>query len=384
MKKSLITLIFLALTVMSFSAMAADNNYAVFIDAGSSGSRIHVFQYQPSTDLPVLNDVFSENVKPGLSSFADHPNDAGVSLKKLLDDASQFLQKQGVDVHAAPINVLATAGMRLLPEDKQAAIYANVRNYIQTNTVFPISHIETISGKMEGLYGWLDINYLSGNFAEQKSTVGSIDMGGASTQIAFETDDQSRPDDEISVNINHQQHNVFSKSFLGLGEDQARGTMQKDQRSSTCYPNQYVSKTSVFDFSTCSTLYATIIQNQHVSEQILSTAKKSFIAYSGIYYTFNFFGVDGFPTEDVLNMHIDSECYGNWDDFKKRHPTVDEKYLSSYCADGSYHSQLLYHAYHLIGSPYPSQSQVEVAEQINKHDIDWTLGAALYSLTQVH
>jgi apyrase len=360
-------------------AFADSNHYMMIVDAGSSGSRLHIFKYEGPDALPVITDVFSENVKPGLSSYADHPENAGASLKKLLDDATDFMQKNGGDIKTTQLNILATAGMRLLPEDKQQAIYTNITNYLKNNYQFSVGNVETISGKMEGLYGWLDVNYLLDTFHVPHFSVGSIDMGGASTEITFATDDHSHPDDEISVKINNQSYTVFSKSFLGLGQDQALNAMSANQTASYCYPQHYVynqTSSGNFAMTSCGTIYANIIQDHHVIQQMISTQNQPFVAFSGIYYTYSFFNADQKADQATLESKIQAVCNKPWEQLQQEYPDVPEKYLSTYCANGVYEDQLLNNAYKL------DSSRLIVTNKIKQKDIDWTLGAALYRLVK--
>lgn len=352
--------------------------YIIFIDGGSTGSRLHVFQYERSPLVPVIKDVFSDNVKPGLSSYADHPEQAGIALKKILDGAVSFLQKEGANLKTTEINVLSSGGMRLLPQEKQQSIYASVTHYIQGNYPFSIGEIKTTDGKMEGLYGWLDINYLLGNFQSNQPTVGSIDMGGASTQITFETSDHKNPDDEVVLTINNRRYRVFSKSFLKLGQDQARNTMMEYKDASACYPKNYVfNNVSVGDFNRnhCRAVYSDIINQHHVSEQIPSTQHQLFIAYSGIYFTYNFFNLNQYD-EQLFTARVNQVCSSTWEELQKNYPKIDAKYLATYCANAVYHGTLLYDVYKINGA------HLTVLNQVNQKDIDWTLGAALYKLTQ--
>lgn len=369
-----VTILFM---IFSMSVFADHDQYAIYIDAGSTGSRLHVFQYDESSAVPIIKDIFSENVKPGLSSFLDHPDMAGVSLKKILDDASDMLQKKGVDLHTVPISVFATAGMRLLPEDKQKVIYENISHYLKHYYGFAVGDIQTISGKMEAIYGWLDVNYLLENFQRHQSTVGSIDMGGMSTQIAFATNAQIVFDDQIVMDINGQHYTVVSQSFLGMGQDKMRGTMTADRYASYCYPKQYAFKQTEignFNMESCSVIYTNIIQKQLADKIIPSMQGRSFVAYSGIYFTQNFFNTDKTPDQIVFERRIQSVCNKTWSELQKEYPQIAEKYLSTYCADGIYHDQLIYNAYHIQGS------QLTVANQLNQKEIDWTLGALFYHL----
>ena len=69
-------------------------SYLAMIDAGSSGCRAHVYRYGKlgsiTGPLYILPQHQSKKVKPGLSSFADKPNEAGVSLADLV----HFLKDQ--------------------------------------------------------------------------------------------------------------------------------------------------------------------------------------------------------------------------------------------------------------------------------------------------
>ena len=376
-KNILATFIFL----FGLSTYASNSQYAVLIDAGSSGSRAHVFEYLtslPKPPIPIINDIYNKNTSPGLSSFANNPSAAGASLKPILDEAARYLSSKHVDLSQVKVSVLATAGMRLLPENQQEAIYSNVRNYIRHNYAFILNNenVRTISGTQEGLYGWLDVNYLSNNFTHPDSTVGSIDMGGASTQIAFATSDTSQPENEIDLTINNTRYHVFSKSFLGLGQNQALSAMTSNPNSSYCYPDgySYNAQSGAFNFSGCSDIYRGLIQDHHVEHELIPTVGQKFIAYTGIFYNYDFFNVLQSPTDLELQSHINAVCTQTWTDLQSTYPEIPGKFLSSFCANGVYFYDLLYNTYHLEGS------QLSVTSEINKTGIDWTLGALLYDL----
>ncbi|HBI22433.1 MAG TPA: hypothetical protein DDY37_07630 [Legionella sp.] len=362
--------------------LASSAQYAVIVDAGSSGSRAHVFEYTTSLPVPAIKDIFSQSSTPGLSSYANTPAAAGASLKPVLDAAAQALQDQGVNLSQVPVSVLATAGMRLLPPAQQDAIYASVSSYIQNHYAFSLSpqNIGTISGTMEGVYGWLDVNYLLHHFDNPgaTTTVGHIDMGGASTQIAFATTDTSKPNNEVVVTIDHTPYRVFSQSFLGLGLNEARDTMAASAGAASCFPEGYPSgsDTGMFNFMPCSDIYAGMIQRFDVTQHLLPTAGVSFIASSGAYYTYRFFHVLQTPSQSALESQINGNCYLPWSQLQKNFPSESSAFLSSYCANATYLDHLLYTTYQL------QASQLRVANELNGTGIDWTLGALLYRLVQ--
>ena len=58
--------------------------------------------------------------------------------------------------------MLATAGMRMIPESDQNAILSELRANVPkvTNFIFSDNHVDIISGKEEGVYAWISANYV--------------------------------------------------------------------------------------------------------------------------------------------------------------------------------------------------------------------------------
>lgn len=134
--------------------------------------------------------------------------------------------------------------MRLLPSHEQKGVLSAACSYIRT---FPFrlpncdEQIRIISGEEEGLYGWIAVNYLMDGFDKHEhaagnekgrhsSTYGFLDMGGASTQIAFEPSavEQVKHADNLHhvhlrfLSGKDVQHPVFVTTWLGFGTNQAR------------------------------------------------------------------------------------------------------------------------------------------------------------------
>jgi len=156
--------------------------YCLMFDAGSTGSRIHVFSFDAGSGK-LLGEVFEE-VKPGLSSYAT-PELAAQSLKPLMEIADKTVPL--ADQPKTPLALKATAGLRQLGQDKADATLLAVRKYMGTYK-YPIQSVEIMDGSDEGVYAWITVNYLLGRLgaAEKKGTVSVMDLGGGSTQIVFE------------------------------------------------------------------------------------------------------------------------------------------------------------------------------------------------------
>lgn len=98
--------------------------------------------------------------------------------------------------------LFSTAGMRLLPGEIQSNIYQEIyKRYCSDKYKFSLNlnQLKTIGGKQEAFFGWITANYLvlhyyylykAGRFnlklERLGNSIGSLDLGGYSTQIIFE------------------------------------------------------------------------------------------------------------------------------------------------------------------------------------------------------
>jgi GDA1/CD39 (nucleoside phosphatase) family len=164
--------------------------FGLMIDAGSTGSRMHTFSFtrDPSNNLQLITEDFLP-VKPGLSAFKDSPGKASESLQPLLERARSIVPK--AKRSETPVFLRATAGLRLTGEEKANAILGDVRKGLRKSGFrFDEDHWASIlGGSDEGIYSWITVNYLMDRVPTD--TVGTLEMGGGSAQVAFVPIDKS-------------------------------------------------------------------------------------------------------------------------------------------------------------------------------------------------
>ncbi|GIL42985.1 hypothetical protein Vafri_787 [Volvox africanus] len=248
---------------------AQGNEYAVYIDGGSSGTRVRVFRYHtakwPSYVALMLPEP-SHSVEPGLSAYAIQPEKAAASLAPLLEFAYEHVPP---DLwHRTPVRLLATAGLRLLSLNEQQAILGACQHLlVASHFRFQPAWATVIDGEMEGLLGWAAVNYITGALQEasghaihsRKEVIdpsqlftGLLEMGGASMQITFLPPASARlPEKHGShLHLPGVPSRLFTHSYLGLGMDSllaraAEYTLQRQPRSPAisdpCLPIGYIS-----------------------------------------------------------------------------------------------------------------------------------------------
>lgn len=100
--------------------------YGIMFDAGSTGTRIHVYTFVQKIpgQLPVLEGEIFHSVKPGLSAFVEQPKQGAETVQGLLEVAKDSIPRS--HWKRTPVVLKATAGLRLLPEQKAQALLFEV------------------------------------------------------------------------------------------------------------------------------------------------------------------------------------------------------------------------------------------------------------------
>jgi len=199
---------------------SGDEVYGVMFDAGSTGSRVHAYRFRKSGGQLMLVDELFEQLKPGLSSFKSDADGAAQSIVPLLNSAIGKVP-EGKQA-STPVNVKATAGLRMLGETEANAILASTRTLLEASP-FHFNRgdgVEIMGGLDEAFFAWVTVNYLE-KWLEKatEETAVMLDLGGGSTQIAMSVP-RSRGNVGaalIDKTILGKTHGMFLHSYLGYG-----------------------------------------------------------------------------------------------------------------------------------------------------------------------
>lgn len=360
--------------------------YQFVVDSGSSGSRIYVYSKVNTESGFVLTDLYEKKTNTPLASFAANPTAAGTSIMPLLESAIQYLTLSGVtgvNTASIPTSVLGTAGMRLIPESSQAQIYANVAESIAASGLM-VGQVQTITGQYEGVYSWLDVNYLQSNLSNVTATNGILEVGGASAQVAFATTAaQSSNAAIMTINANGRDYNVYSTSFLGLGQDYARAIMNNGENHNQCYPAGYtfngnnspyftnaLSINGDFNYNGCVGNYESVINNYPLINGINQVANfytQNFVGVGSVYYALNFWGIESSP--NLLANDIQQTCVEQYSQMKNDYPNAFN--LQNQCANSVLINNMMFNNLQF------ESNQLYAVASINGTNLTYTLGFAL-------
>ncbi|MGD9152952.1 MAG: hypothetical protein PVG30_04750 [Gammaproteobacteria bacterium] len=365
MRKILFLLLLLVVNPV-FAAM----RYTIVVDAGSSGSRIYLYQYQKSgvNKISDLQLITSKKIHPGLSNFVD--NYAGIDnyIKPLLIFIKDKLNA-GVDESQVNFYLLSTAGMRLLSADQQQQIYQHVKAAVNKYTKFKIKQIATITGQWEAIYGWIAANHDNHSLVSGK-TIGVLDMGGASAEAAFEMRPGARSSHAVNLRLGANNFLVYAISYLGLGQNQVR---HQFTNNASCFARGYPLPSGEMgegDYRSCVKAIRPFLEEVHdvgKVRQLIAPGTK-FIAVSWYYDLLHsniFNSGAGFTPAQLYNKGVQI-CDQSWTSLKMQYG--DDPYLYSACFNLAYFYGLLTHGFKFKDNHHFSTLR----------NVDWALGVVVF------
>ncbi|KAK7208246.1 nucleoside phosphatase family-domain-containing protein [Myxozyma melibiosi] len=412
--------------------------YALMIDAGSTGSRIHVYEFQNCQEMPELVREVFEMTQPGLSSYPDNPQGAAESLDPLLAVAMKEVPE---DIKACtPVAVKATAGLRLLGPARSDTILAAVRTHLETKYPFPVvpgDGVSIMDGKDEGVYAWITTNYLLGNIGtkDDTPTAAVFDLGGGSTQIVFEPtfpvssagvpEQMTAGDHKYDLDFGGRHFSLYQHSHLGYGLMEARKkvhatvlknaiaankeTVPKTVVNPCLPPNMLreveveISKDTLVKVNMTGPSVPSASQCRFLTEQILQKEAECAVppcSFNGVHqpslsktfakediYIFSYFYDRTYPlgmphsfSLTELRDLTSRVCQGqsSWDAFSAIPGALEELGdRPEWCLDLNFMVAMLHAGYDI-----PLDREVKIAKKLKGNELGWCLGASLPLLDQ--
>ncbi|XP_058511619.1 nucleoside diphosphate phosphatase ENTPD5 isoform X2 [Ochotona princeps] len=331
--------------------VSASTYYGIMFDAGSTGTRIHVYTFVQKNpgQLPILEGEIFESVKPGLSAFVDEPKQVEEIFKK-----SPFL----------------------VPDDS----------------------VGIMDGSYEGILAWVTVNFLTGQLRGRgQETMGTLDLGGASTQITFlpqfqKTLEQTPRDYLTSFEMFNSTYKLYTHSYLGFGLKAARlatlGALEMEGADghtfrSACLP-RWLEAEWVFGgvkykyggnqegdvgFEHCYAEVLRVVQGKlHQPEEV---RRSSFYAFSYYYDRAVDTGMIDYEKGGVLKVEDferkAKEVCDNLEAFSSESPFL--------CMDLSYITALL-----KDGFGFADSTVLQLTKKVNNIETGWALGATFHLL----
>eukprot|EP01012_Entosiphon_sulcatum_P044202 TRINITY_DN5878_c0_g1_i1.p1 TRINITY_DN5878_c0_g1~~TRINITY_DN5878_c0_g1_i1.p1 ORF type:complete len:449 (+),score=64.42 TRINITY_DN5878_c0_g1_i1:108-1454(+) len=387
-------------------ATAQEYDFGIMLDAGSSGTRVYIFTWLTSVRMQAFPDInsapigqvqWSLKTSPGLSSV----NATGVPnhLSPLIAYAKSKVPQ--AKYNSTPIYLKATAGMRLVPLPVRLSTMSAVRDYLsQQGFVFEPEYAQVISGEEEGVTGWVTVNSLSKSMDLPKP-YGAIDLGGASMQITFQTDEPPLSS-YFDLRINKRRFQLYTHSYLNYGADRARDryntAIQNQTGSVTWNPCMFQGYSAMItangtslgnfsgtsDFTTCrSQVRGALFPVSYCPAEpcaIASTYQPAvqggtFYAFSNMYYTASFFNCSGLQPVSCLATNAQTYCSGNtWAAATAQNPSVSAGFLATYCFGAAYILEVL------SAFGFGLTDQLNFALSISGVEVGWALGAMTYEV----
>ncbi|GJS87543.1 probable apyrase 7 [Tanacetum coccineum] len=244
---TLIVLILIAYHLIRYPIFVTTGSYyTVVLDCGSSGTRVNVYEWMykdsvfgSNSTLPVLVQDFTDDLaksgnrkdgcayhclqtEPGLDKFVGNGSGVKGALEPLIRRAEKWVPYERRK--DTPIFVLGTAGLRRLDEESVGRVLSDVEDVVKVHRFkYRKDWIRVLSGEEEAYYGWVALNWRMGMFGNSSrlDSLGLIDLGGSSLQVAIDIKEPRVDDHVFRSKIGSSEHDIMAVSLSAFGLNEA-------------------------------------------------------------------------------------------------------------------------------------------------------------------
>ncbi|XP_069771506.1 ectonucleoside triphosphate diphosphohydrolase 3 [Narcine bancroftii] len=414
--------------------LPAGSKYGIVFDAGASSTTVYVYNWpaEKENNTGVVSERYQcENEESAISDYDTEPSDAARSIELCLNRTIEIIPAE--KHNATPLYFGATAGMRLLQLQNPTAsslILSAIEDYLRSSP-FDFKGAQIISGKEEGAYGWITANYLLGNFHQRRTwkqpqrtftvtTTGTLDLGGASTEIAFVPKLHSQQYKSKVITLYNHKYNVYIESLACYGRDEAEkiywaNLIQKlaniSKVEDPCLPSHFTMTLKLDEVFHSSCIVAKLPEGYNVDNDIVlvGTGNPSlchqelrsifkfkssyvkgiwmerfvaikhlihgdFVAFSGFFDTMEVLNLTGSFSMDVFRSTVRSFCMKNWNQVQMLLPHMSNSHRRAHCFNANYIYALLVQGYKFNRKTW---MHISFQRQVKNNSIGWSLGYML-------
>lgn len=387
--------------------------YHAVIDAGSSGTRLFLYEVTAgSYPLVELVAEFENSTMPngvredGINNFIDpsRPELANqvvpLIIVPLLKQTNDLLDGLGVKPADVVVDLFATAGMRYSEQMYGPGVVNDFYHGIALGIAaegFQAGQVRTCDGEREeGLWTWINLNDRERDvFRTDNQPIGIVEVGGSSAQFSFPKSERLQGIGSArSVSINGRKFEVQCKTYLGLGQDDARKMMRihLSDKAAVCFPKEFSPESDIGDvldgvghykltapgryqFEDCNSAYESIIQRVDSVNNLpdLSLADIDFVGTDAIYHATNYWEIADDPIQiaAMILAHC-SDC--------SKFPGIEtNEFVQAQAANATYVRALLFGQRGLFSREPARLIRAVPNKAAGKTRLTWTRGYLLQS-----
>eukprot|EP01084_Bolivina_argentea_P072702 131997_1 len=412
----------LILIAFTCTGSSVQYDYGMVIDAGSTHSQLFVYQFEDrvssTSTAPKSTPIqIAASDSTGPVSGIQTQQECNQLISSLLNFAKTELKKDQNRWNESPVYLKATAGMRILANNQREQILSFITNSFLNTAINPFLFDPTqaiiASGEEEATFDWLGVNIIFNTLINNnldQNTLGSLDLGGESTEIAFAASPSGNIlADFTAVRLWQTTHRLYTHSFLQYGtvaieQRVAQSVFDSNNNDITYNPclNNGTNITYIIQFKNGSTganiQFGSSSGNPYKCREILqkflynnTKCLTNSCSINGVYQpvlpnnmTFIAFSAFAYATgnlnlPDVIDLYefyydiTVSVCNMTYDELKKMYPYLYDQYLIATCRLNTYIFTLLYEGYGFT----LHNTNIVWTNKYNNSVITWTEGSIL-------